>query len=300
MKTNDFIIAAHGVVEKMKGTRSESTLANYSTAIRSLDIFLRNHPTQTLLDEQLLSAYQFWLQQKGICLNTVSCYIRSLRSIYNLLVGNTLIFNNAFTGGTRTRKRSLSVEDVKKLKALRLKGMPQLEMARDLFLFSIYALGMPFVDMAFMKKENVQFDSIYYMRHKTSQPVFVPLEPCMKEIIRKYQNSDTAYLFPILTTTEQPQAYLQYQNKLNSYNRLLKKLSSLAGLNVNLSSYVVRHTWASLAYSSNVELNVISKALGHTNTNTTQIYIRELEDYRLKDANHVVLGAIFSRRKHRL
>jgi integrase len=299
MKTNDFIMAAHGVVEKMKGTRSESTLANYSTAIRSLDIFLRNHPTQTLLDEQLLSAYQFWLQQKGICLNTVSCYIRSLRSIYNLLVGNTLIFNNAFTGGTRTRKRSLSVEDVKKLKALRLKGMPQLEMARDLFLFSIYALGMPFVDMAFMKKENVQFDSIYYMRHKTNQPVFVPLEPCMKDIIRKYQHSDTAYLFPILTTTEQPQAYLQYQNKLNSYNRLLKKLSSLAGLNVNLSSYVVRHTWASLAYSSNVELNVISKALGHTNTNTTQIYIRELEDYRLKDANHVVLGAIFSRRKRR-
>lgn len=292
-------MAAHGVVEKMKGTRSESTLANYSTAIRSLDIFFNDHPQQTQLDEQLLSAYQFWLQQKGICLNTVSCYIRSLRSIYNLLVGNTLIFNNAFTGGTRTRKRSLSVEDVKKLKALRLKGMPQLEMARDLFLFSIYALGMPFVDMAFMKKENVQFDSIYYMRHKTNQPVFVPLEPCMKDIIRKYQHSDTAYLFPILTTAEQPQAYLQYQNKLNSYNRLLKKLSSLAGLNVNLSSYVVRHTWASLAYSSNVELNVISKALGHTNTNTTQIYIRELEDYRLKDANHVVLGAIFSRRKRR-
>ncbi len=299
MKTIEFITAAHGVVEKMKGTRSESTLANYSTAIRSLAIFLNDHPQQTQLDEQLLSAYQFWLQQKGICLNTVSCYIRSLRSIYNLLVGNTLIFNNAFTGGTRTRKRSLSVEDVKKLKALRLKGMPQLEMARDLFLFSIYALGMPFVDIAFLKKGNVQFDSICYMRHKTNQPVFVPLEPCMKDIIRKYQHSGTDYVFPILTTTEQPRAYLQYQNKLNTYNRLLKKLSSLAGLNVNLSSYVVRHTWASLAYSSNVELNVISKALGHTNTNTTQIYIRELEDYRLKDANHVVLGAIFSRRKRR-
>lgn len=299
MKTIEFIRAAHEVVEKMKGTRSESTLANYSTAIRSLAIFLNDHPQQTQLDEQLLSAYQYWLQQKGVCLNTTSCYIRSLRSIYNLLVGNTLIFNNAFTGGTRTRKRSLSVDDVKKIKALKLNGLSQLEMARDLFLFGIYALGMPFVDMAFMKKENVQFDSIYYMRHKTNQPVFVPLEPCMKDIIRKYQHSDTAYLFPILTTTEQPQAYLQYQNKLNSYNRLLKKLSSLAGLNVNLSSYVVRHTWASLAYSSNVELNVISKALGHTNTNTTQIYIRELEDYRLKDANHIVLGAIFSRRKRR-
>ena len=299
MKTIEFITTAHGVVEKMKGTRSESTLANYSTAIRSLAIFLKDHPQQTQLDEQLLSAYQFWLQQKGVCLNTASCYIRSLRAIYNQLAGNTLIFNNAFTGGTRTRKRSLSVEDVKKLKALNLKGLPQLEMARDLFLFSIYALGMPFVDIAFLKKGNVQFDSICYMRHKTNQPVFVPLEPCMKDIIRKYQHSGTDYVFPILTTKEQQRAYLQYQNKLNSYNRLLKKLSSLAGLNVNLSSYVVRHTWASLAYSSNVELNVISKALGHTNTNTTQIYIRELEDYRLKEANHVVLGAIFSRRKRR-
>ena len=299
MKTNDFIMTAHAVVEKKKGTRSESTLANDITAIRSLALFLKSHPNQTLLDEQLLSAYQFWLQQRGICLNTVSCYIRSLRSIYNLLVGNTQIFSNAFTGGTRTKKRSLSIEDVKKLKALNLKGMPQLEMARDLFLFSIYALGMPFVDMAFLKKENVKFDSICYMRHKTRQPVFVPLEPCMKDIIRKYKHSSTVYLFPILTSTDQPQAYLQYQNRLNSYNRLLKKLSRRAGLSVNLSSYVVRHTWASLAYSSNIELNVISKALGHTNTNTTQIYIRELEDYKLRDANNIVLRAIFSRRKQR-
>ena len=299
MKTNDFITTAHGVVERMKGTRSESTLANYSTAIRSLAIFLKHHPQQTLLDEQLLSAYQYWLHQKGVCLNTASCYIRSLRAIYNQLVGNTHIFNKAFTGGTRTKKRSLSVDDVKKLKALNLKGLPQLEMARDLFLFSIYALGMPFVDIAFLKKANVKFDCISYMRHKTSQPVFVPLEPCMKDIIKKYQRSSSDYVFPILTTTEQPQAYLQYQNKLNSYNRLLKKLSMQAGLSVNLSSYVVRHTWASLAYSNNVELNVISKALGHTNTNTTQIYIRELEDYRLKEANHIVLGAILGKRKRR-
>ena len=66
MKTIEFIRAAHEVVEKMKGTRSESTLANYSTAIRSLAIFLNDHPQQTQLDEQLLSAYQFWLQQKGV------------------------------------------------------------------------------------------------------------------------------------------------------------------------------------------------------------------------------------------
>ena len=59
-----------------------------------------------------------------------------------------------------------------------------------------------------------------------------------------------------------------------------------------LTSYVVRHTWASLAYSSNVELSVISKALGHANTKTTLVYIREIDDKQVADANRMIINSV--------
>lgn len=102
--------------------------------------------------------------------------------------------------------------------------------------------------------------------------------------------ADSDYLFPIIRSLDPKKAYRQYQVSLGVYNKNLKELSHMAGIKANLTSYVVRHTWASLAYEKNVELNVISKALGHTNTQTTQIYIREINDERLAEANHALLS----------
>ena len=83
-----------------------------------------------------------------------------------------------------------------------------------------------------------------------------------------------------------------YVKALRAYNRHLHRLQKMVRLDCNITSYVVRHTWASLAYDSNVELAVISSALGHTNPNTTRIYIRDIDNRRLAEANCKVLGRI--------
>ena len=277
-------------IEQWREGKSPSTNANYLTALRSFADFAEGKViTLDDLNEPLIKAYEHWLRGKDLCLNTISCYMRSLRSLYHQVGGEGDPFQNVFTGMMKTEKRAITIDDINRLRRLKLRKGSRLELTRDIFLFSIYTLGMPFVDVAYLRKQNLRDGAIVYMRHKTQQIVHVPLEPCMTEIIRKYESDERDYLFPIIR--DRRKSYQQYRICLGVYNKKLKELGKLAGIKANLTSYVVRHTWASLAYEKNVDLNVISKALGHTNTQTTQIYIREINDERLAEANHALLSS---------
>ena len=90
----------------------------------------------------------------------------------------------------------------------------------------------------------------------------------------------------------------EYETARNRYNRHLRQISKIAGLRRSLTSYVARHSWASMAYSNNVDLAVISKALGHSNTETTMVYIREIDDNRIDMANRKLLGTITKTTHH--
>ena len=249
------------------------------------------------ISPELMADYAQWLRQQGISMNTVSCYLRSLRAIYNKVVKQYNLddrkpFKDLFTGHTKTMKRSATDDDIKRLQAMILPKHSTLQLSRDIFLFSLYAQGMPFVDVAFLHKEQIRDGQIVYERHKTGQQIVVKIEGCIQEIINRYSRADSDFVFPIITAHHPAQAYKQYQSSLRSYNRNLHKLEKLAGLKRNLTSYVVRHTWASVAYDTNVDLAVIASALGHTNTNTTRIYIRDINNRRLAEANREVLSRI--------
>lgn len=278
-------------IEQWKEGKSPSTNANYLTALRSFTDFAAGRDfTLDEFIEPLIKAYEHWLRSRNVCLNTISCYMRSLRSLYRQVGGKGDPFSAVFTGSEKTEKRAISIEDVRKIRQLKLQKGSRIDLTRDIFLFCVYALGMPFVDVAHLRKHNLRNGAIVYMRHKTQQTIRVPLEPCMTDIIQKYVNDDSDYLFPIIQSLDPKKAYRQYQVFLGVYNKKLKELSRMAGIKANLTSYVVRHTWASLAYEKNVDLSVISKALGHTDTQTTQIYIREINDERLATANRSLLS----------
>ena len=57
---------------------------------------------------------------------------------------------------------------------------------------------MSFVDMAFLKKKDLQNGILTYRRNKTGQQLFVKWEKLMQELIDKYDTSDTFYLLPII------------------------------------------------------------------------------------------------------
>lgn len=293
-----FFLSAEQEAKHCEEANRFSTAKNYRTAIRSLSRFLQQEELMVRdFTPEMIADYAQWLRQQGISMNTISCYLRSLRAIYNKVVKQYGLedrkpFKDLFTGHTKTVKRSATDDDIKRLQAMILPKHSTLQLSRDIFLFSLYAQGMPFVDVAFLHKEQIRDGLIIYERHKTGQQIVVKIEGCIQEIINRYSKADSDFVFPIITAHHPAQAYKQYQSSLRSYNRNLHKLEKLAGLKRNLTSYVVRHTWASVAYDTNVDLAVIASALGHTNTNTTRIYIRDINNRRLAEANREVLSRI--------
>lgn len=297
-------------VGRMKVEGKFKTAANYLTAARSWTKFLgRENWRFSETNASLTEKYQRWLSERGICLNTISAYMRALRVMYHRAMGNSgttydqcssqvvtdarhkLPFANVFTGRAKTSKRSVTEKDIQQLYALTLASGSSLALARDVFLFSFYAMGMPFVDIAYLRKSNVKEGIIQYVRHKTGQPIRVAILAPMRTILERYSTSNSDFVFPILSEQEQSPEVLHrlYRKKLRQYNYSLHRLSEMLNVSRPLSSYVVRHSWASIAYRHHVDISLIGKALGHTKTSTTLLYIKSLFDPDLASANQKLM-----------
>ena len=210
-------------------------------------------------------------------------------------------FTKVFTGRAKTEKRSITQADILRLHALSLPPDSSLALARDIFIFSFYAMGMPFVDIAYLRKEQIKDGVMFYDRHKTRQRIQVTLLPPMTDIIHRYELAHSDFVFPILvsnkdvcshTTSESlasEQLHRIYLRRLRQYNYSLRRLSEMLGSHIHLSSYVVRHSWASIAYQHHFDIGLIGRALGHTKQSTTLLYIKSLETSDLGTANHTLM-----------
>ena len=288
-----FLKSAAKEMSSLKNSLSYSTLENYKTALRALKQYLKHDISIDRIDKLTLKGFERWLRAKNLFINTTSCYMRSIRALLNRLSvkNKDHVFDGIYTGRAKTEKRAIAEADIIRIKRLKLRPGLFQTLVRDIFLFCYYAMGMPFVDVAFLRRSQICGNQLVYYRHKTGQRVVVPLEPCMLEIIERYR-SDSDYVFPLLKSLNPQMAYQEYLKKLNSYNRSLKSIAKKAGLPIRLTSYTARHTWASVAYGSNVELPVISKALGHSNPRTTLTYIKDINDNRLAQASHLILSRV--------
>ena len=286
---------AKAEAERIDQEQRHKTAYNYLTAVRSLTQFIGNDKWSFAdITTSMLERYQRWLCNRGIRLNTVSVYMRTLRALYNRAVENNADspFSAVFTGHEQTAKRSVTESEIRQLLALRLDSQPHLALARDLFVFSFMAMGMPFVDIAYLKWQQIHDGVLHYARHKTGHKVCVAIEPYMTEIISRHTTQGSEYVFPILADTTAANIHHTYLKRLRAYNYALHRLSQLIGSNRTLSSYVARHSWASLAYRSGIDISLIAKAMGHTKLSTTLIYIRALLDPSLAEANKKVMQSL--------
>ena len=275
------------------------TARNYTRTLRSFSGFLGGGELPfAAFTERLVEEYNAYLLRRGVVRNTVSFYMRILRSVYNKAVRRRLAepaspFGGVYTGVDRTRKRAIDERLIARLKSLDLPVSGALPLARDLFVFSYCMRGMAFVDMAFLRKKDMRDGAIHYVRRKTGQRMTVHLEPCMREIIVRHAAATyPSYLFPILRTTKPDKAFSQYQTALNRYNQQLKELAQRLNLKESLSSYVARHSWATAARKHNIPLSVISAGMGHTSERTTLIYLASLENSAIDAANQKITAAL--------
>ncbi len=71
-------------------------------------------------------------------------------------------------------------------------------------------------------------------------------------------------------------------------NKKLNKISTLAKLEAPLTTYVSRHSWATIAKRSGISTAIISEGLGHETEETTQIYLDSFEVDVLDKANEEI------------
>ena len=285
-------------VKMLRAANRLGTAQNYEKVISSFSNFLHNTRLPlSALSEQIIADYNAYLIQRGLVRNSVSFYMRVLRAIYNKAVRQGLIvqqhpFTEVYTGIDQTRKRAVSESIITQLHRLKLEPNSPIALCRDMFIFSYCTRGMAFVDIAFLKRSNIQNGMICYARRKTGQLLSIKIESCIQRIIDRYARHESEYLFPILSSTDASEAFEQYQAALNTHNRLLGRLSKMVGSGCKLTSYTSRHSWATAARNHNVPISVISQGMGHTSEQTTQIYLTMLENSIIDEANKGIIDAL--------
>ncbi|MBO4529116.1 MAG: site-specific integrase [Paludibacteraceae bacterium] len=285
-----------GVISQLKQLNKVRTSETYTASLGSFMTFRENQDVPLAdITSDLMLLYEAYLRNRGVCMNTVSFYMRILRAVYNRAVEKGLIeqrhpFRHVYTGVDKTTKRAIPIKMVKALKMLDLTKHPSLDFARDMFLFSFYTRGMSFIDMAYLRKADLKKGALTYRRRKTGQQLSIKWENCMAEIIAKYPENQTDYLLPIIKKKGNERK--QYDNALHLINYRLKRLTETLQLSRPLTLYVARHSWASAAKAKNIPLSVISEGMGHDSESTTQIYLASIENSIVDKANKVILGLL--------
>ena len=251
------------LIQRTKQAGRYSTSGIYTSTVYSFFRII-GHRSITFADltPSLIKQYEDRLLGEGRRHNTISTYMRMLRSISHQAAEQGIPFTHSiddlfayvFTGYEPTAKRAISPLLIRRLVNLDLEKKPALRFSRDMFLLSFYLRGIPFVDLVHLRKTDVKHNTIYYYRHKTRQQLSVHIESYAAQIINRYKNeaASSPYLLPILSLTGED-GYRQYKSALRLYNQHLHTLSKMLRLSIPLTSYVARHKWE---YHKNSTINI--------------------------------------------
>lgn len=304
MELSSYMLA---VIEKLKHEQKYAAAHGYLCALHSFQDFAGGRgvplPMNEVFRPERLKAYEEWLMQKKarpLKPNSVTCYMSSLRAVYNRWMPagtpghDAKMFADVHTRVVSQTKRALQGWQMEKV----LAGSPFIagQTALDYFRLMFLCRGMPFIDLAHLRKRDLQGRYLVYLRHKTKRPMRVELCPEALRLLRKYgkKSPDSPYLLPILDA-DTPGGwglYKDYQDALRHFNRELAPAVELLLPGIRVSSYTARHTWATLAYHMGLPLGIISQSLGHSSIRVTETYLKPFENERLDKANKQLIAAV--------
>lgn len=285
-------------VERQERMQKHGTANTYISTYRRFKEYRQNK--DLFFDEltpDMIEEYEAWLANRNQKPNTIRFYLRTLNTLFCKAANNGMLseerklFSHVRLSYATTTKRALSEADILALQNLKLEAGTTLAFARDMFMF--YMRGMPFVDIAYLKKSNLKNGILTYRRKKTNQPLLVEWEQVHQEIVERYahQTEGSPYMFPIIKQTDGTE-YKQYKRVQEKVNRTLKKLGIMIGLKTPLTAYVARHSWASIARDMNIPIPVISEGMGHQSYKTTQVYLNSIDVSKISEANRTIIQRI--------
>lgn len=247
------------------------------------------------IDVNWLRRYEGWLRKSNKSENTIGIRFRNLRMIYNKAIEKGAVKKELYPFDSykvsklhkETIKRAIVKDDIKRVLNYNVNGRDfYTSLAIALFSFSYYMGGINFVDMAYLQGSNIIDGRLVYYRKKTSKLINLPMNPEAMEIISRYNTGLTGYVFPILSF-----AHKTEQMKLNrlhkvitKVNKALKLIGQELGLPIKLTTYVARHSFATVLKRAGVSTSIISESLGHSSEKITQIYLDSFENSQIDEA----------------
>ncbi|SHI01803.1 Site-specific recombinase XerD [Chryseolinea serpens] len=274
---------------------------NYSNILREVKKF-RNEVDFPFreLNYTFLKKFESYYFEKGLSENGLSVYMRGVRAILNKAIADKLVEKEAYPfdqytiPSKPTKKRAISLSAIQKIVKLKLAPKTNLAESRNIFLISFYMMGAPFIDLAFLKKENIVDGRIQYRRRKTGKFFDIKITEKLKPILNHYikGKEKNEYLLPIIKRTELVDQYKDIQWAQKRYNKRLKDIADKAGIQEKLTSYVSRHSFASLANNMAIPVTAISEMLGHQKLSTTQVYLAGLQKDAIDNYNESILKGL--------
>ena len=245
------------------------------------------------IDVAWLKRYELWMKEQNLSTSTISTRIRHLRAVFNFAIAEHSIKNDCYPFHTykvaklnkQTAKRAINKADI--LKIMNYKGSSPMEcLAIDIFIFSYLNAGINFIDIAKLKHSNIIENQLIYNREKTKKLISIPLQAETMDIIAKYKDNESPYIFPILSPFHQTE--IQIANRLHKVlakvNKYLKEIGEKLELPIPLTTYVARHSYATVLKRAGVSTSIISESLGHSSERVTQIYLDSFDNEQINDA----------------
>lgn len=268
----------------------EVSLNSFKKYAGSLDIPFSD------IDVTWLKKYEAWMLQQGLAVNTIGTRVRHLRTVFNMAIEQHVIDKDCYPFhaykvskiSQSPPKRAMTKTDVQKILAYQPKtDMESLAIA--LFTFSYFTAGINFIDMAMLKQENIVDGKLCYTRAKTKKQIIIPMQDEAKEIITLFSVGSTNksdYIFPIFSAYHKSE--VQKANRLHKVlakvNKALKQIGKELGLPIKLTTYVARHSFATVLKRAGVSTSLISESLGHSSEKITQTYLDSFGNTQIDEA----------------
>lgn len=289
------------IIERLVSSKQAGNAKVYTDAKNALEDFTHQKDVSfSAIDIQFLNKFEAHLRKRGCADNGISVRFRTLRALFNKAIEEGIVkaswypfdkYKISKRFNTATQRRAITKEEVKKIEALVVDKASTLFEARQYFIFSYYGAGINFRDIAYLKWSNINNDRVVYTRSKTGKVLNFKLSAPALKIIKHWNaisgGHPDNYVFPIFDK-EKHITDMQKHNRANKVlgivNSDLKELGGLAKIKTPLTTYVARHSFATVLKKSGTGTAIISEAMGHKTEAITQIYLKNFENEMVDNA----------------
>ena len=302
MRRNSFTEGVRRYMTRLRAAARFSSAKSYQDALNSLIRFFgRDEIAYDDITRANLRRYQDDLLRRGRSWNTVSTYMRRVRCVYNQAVDGgeatyvPNLFKEIFTGIESRRKKAVTQEEIRRLITAPV-GSPGLRQAQLAVTLMFQYGGMAFVDLSHLRAGNFREGVLDYRRQKTGTPMRILIPEATRNPLQElssHTRPDSPYLFPFLSGTQRGEAaYREYKSSLARFNQRLRALARAAGITATVSSYTIRHSFASILKELDVPIEMISELLGHKSITTTQIYLKSFSLEKLASVSRMCFESV--------